>query len=204
MDVLARVEGGGSRRPPARDDDRDLLLERRRRLRGRRGFGASRPRLRRASLSGREQCAGPCRRSRGVVVFSTAGPPISASARPRSSRLATAANGAVAMPRTVTKAFSASRSCASPARWRRDGAAPRGQELGGRGRHVLELVGDDVDRRGEGGERGLVVVGGAGLVRRRRRRRGSPGRGSRCGSSCRGAPRRAPACGRAGRRRGCR
>jgi hypothetical protein len=40
-----------------------------------------------------------------------------------------------------------------------------GEDLGGAGRDVLELVGDDVDLSGEGGERRLVVIGGDGLVR---------------------------------------
>ena len=52
----------------------------------------------------------------------------------------------------------------------RIGAGPqrlqRREEVGGGGRDVLELVGDDVDRGGEGGEGGLVVIGGDGLVRR--------------------------------------
>ena len=63
------------------------------------------------------------------------------------------------------KAFSASRSCATAralAPGRSGFSASR--KLGGCDRHVLELVGDDVDRGGEGGKRCLIVIGGDGPV----------------------------------------
>ena len=63
--------------------------------------------------------------------------------------------------------FSASRSCVDGKRaGARDAAAhARGEERGGRGRHVLEFVGDDVDRVGEARQRRLVLIGGDGVPR---------------------------------------
>ena len=79
-----------------------------------------------------------------------------------------------------------------------------GQELDRRDRHVLEFVGDDVDRFGKARQRLLVVEGGD-----RARRGGVVGRrlgfgGDRHGCAVRPSAPRSPACGRAGRRRECR
>ena len=77
-----------------------------------------------------------------------------------SASASTGAKAGTAMPSSAISCFSVSRS------WD-DGQAPRagqdggagGEERDGRGRDVLELVGDDVDGGGEVGERRLVVVG---------------------------------------------
>ena len=85
---------------------------------------------------------------------------------------------AVAMPRSRRNVFSVSRSwlTASARAPGRTGTIAR-QPLDGRDVDVLELVGDDVDRAGEGVERGRVVVGGDRLRAPPRRRPGCPGRG---------------------------
>ena len=80
--------------------------------------------------------------------------------------LSTSANGATAMPRPASSAFSASRSCetaSEPAPGKTGTRAARNSHR--RRRDVLEFVGDDVDRVGEGGERRLVVIGGDGARR---------------------------------------
>ena len=66
------------------------------------------------------------------------------------------------MPSPATKLFSAKRSCvvASASTPGRSGFRPA-EDLGGAAGDVLELVGDHVDRVGEGDERRLVVVGPA-------------------------------------------
>ena len=79
-----------------------------------------------------------------------------------------------------------------------------GEEFDGRGRHVLELVGDDVDRAGEAEQRFLVVEWRRSCGRPRRRRPAPRPRGRRCGCAGRPSAPRSPASGRAGRSRGCR
>ena len=85
-------------------------------------------------------------------VFRIAGAPTRRQARRRNRRgPSTAANGATGMPSSRDEASSQSRrSCATSSAF---GAGPHRRDgVGGRGgvdRHVLELVGDDVDRAGE-------------------------------------------------------
>ena len=91
---------------------------------------------------------GPCRHSRSRRVFSTAGRPTAATASSSISGRRPGRKSGVARPRSRTKRFSVSRSCVT-ARARGPGStgtrADRQRRRGGR--HVLELVGDDVRPR---------------------------------------------------------
>ena len=187
--VLAGVERGDRAVEPARRDHRDLALEVDEALEHRRRLADRDP--------------GLARRGAGIephlplAVVAEAGgssgsPGVPSVRERRRQRLRPVHRADRARSRGRARAGSPSpraRSCATssarrPGRTGTSGAS----SVHRRKRHVLELVGDDVDRRGEGAERGGVVVAGAGhRVRHLRRAGRRPAR--RRGSASRAAPR---------------
>ena len=193
----------------ARDDDRDLAARRGRRPRGSQPPAHARPRPRPASVSGVEQHL-------ALAVIAEArrssAPPAGRARRTRRvQRLAatrTAQIRATSARRSrCRKAFSAQPVLADAQHLRAPGRAGTQRRQGVRASPPGTFSNSKVTTStaaAKRGERRRVVIGGDGGRRGDLHRRACPPPARRHGSGSRAAPRPAPSCGRAGRRRGCR
>ena len=165
--VLAQIVGGDRRPRGCAPRSPTPRARKRRSLRGssarRRGCDAA-P----ARSSPRGSSPGPCRRSRSAGSSGSRGGRARRPRAPGRRESSTPTNGAVARPSSRRKFFSTSRSWVSASARAPGRTGLRAlKKLDAGDRHVLEFVGDDIDRFGEARERRLVVERGDGARARR-------------------------------------